>query len=193
MDKDIQFACDGTGPLWQRDYWGVIRSCRVDPKALVRVVRERFDDLAPKEFVRFNSGKGTGRPLSEGDDLVVHIRMAPEAGVRVIHVCDASLTLATLKGHPECGKITFGSYCNDRGDVVFHIRSRARSKSSLDLAGFLTVGDAMQTSTWSDFIDRLSHIVGEGIVGEIYAEKQEVEDDPQDDDVKRPTFIATGE
>ena len=49
--------------------------------------------------------------------------------VRVVDTNSLSLTLATDDGHPEAGRITFGVYPNDEGDIVFHIRSRARSGS----------------------------------------------------------------
>lgn len=193
MEDDVQLAGHGKGPLWQRDYWTVIKNCRLSPKEVIELVRDRFEHLSPKELVQFENGSETTRPLELGDTLKVRIRMAPECAVRVVNVCSTSITLATLKGHPEAGKITFGAYRNDRNDVIFHIRSRARSGSRLDLAGFLTAGDPMQTNTWSDFIDRLAHSIGDGVVGEIIADKKKVEDEEQDGDLCAPTFIAREE
>ena len=102
-----------------------------------------------------------------------------------------AITLGTVGGHPEAGRITFGAYPNERGDVIFHIRSRARSSSATRYAGFLTAGESMQTNTWTDFIDRLAHTVGEGIVGAIQVETQEI-DEEEDEAIETPTFIARG-
>ena len=190
MEEDVQLASHGRGPLLQRDYWAVICDCRVGPAEVIDVVREKFQHLAPKELVRFRVTTDEERPLSEGDVLEVSIRMAPKTRVRVVKIDAGSLTIATLKGHPEAGKITFGAYRNERGDVIFHIRSRARSQSSMHLAGFLTAGDAMQTNTWAGFIDQLAHSVGDGVIGEIHADKKEVEDEREDEDASAPTFVA---
>lgn len=131
--------------------------------------------------------------IAEGDILYVRIRLTGEVKVRVAHICDNSVTLATLKGHPEAGRITFGAYRNDRNDVIFHIRSRARAKSRLHVAGFLILGDPMQTTTWADFIDRLAHIVGDGVLGSIHAEKCAVDPTDADAACDEPTFIARGD
>ena len=50
----------------------------------------------------------------------------------------------------------------------------------------------MQTNTWTDFIDRLAHIVGDGVIGAIQAETQKI----REEDISLingPTFIATGD
>lgn len=155
------------------------------------VVRREFKHLAPRELVQFSD---PGKPsLEEGDEMEVNIRMGPDFAIRVVNVTDASLTIATLTGHAEAGKITFGAYRNDRGDVIFHIRSRARSKSVLHRIGFVAAADAMQTNTWTDFVDRLAQTVGEGILGDIHAEASEVDETEIDHDVASPTFIARGD
>ena len=104
-----------------------------------------------------------------------------------------SLTLATLTGHPEAGRITFGSYRNSAGDVIFHIRSRARSGTPLKRVGFLAIGEAMQTNTWTDFIRNTAAAVNAVIAGVIHAETEKVDETPEDDEPScRPTFQAVG-
>ena len=102
-----------------------------------------------------------------------------------------SITIGTVKGHPEAGRITFGAYRNPKGDVVFHIRSIARSGSWLQLLGFKALGDAMQTNTWTDFINKVASVCGGGVLGEIHADTTRLEADPGD--FADPTFIAQGE
>lgn len=190
LSDDLQLTPAGTGPLYQRDYWAVIDGCSGDPEEVMRVVRRQFKQLAPSELAAFSRSPDCTELIEEGEEMYVKIRMASEVRVRVVHVSDFSLTIATMEGHPEAGKITFGAYQNSHGDVVFHIRSRARSKSPMDLVGFHIAGDAMQTNTWTDFIDRLAHTVGCGVIGEIQAEKQNVDEIECDEDVSAPTFIA---
>jgi len=183
-------ASEGSGPLLQRDYWGVLDGCGRSAPEVAALVRERFLDFPPEALVVFTR-EGDG-PLDVGDVLGVKIKGAPDTAVRVVHADANGLTLATVRGHPEAGRITFGAYPNGRGDVVFHIRSRARSASPFHLTGFLAAGEPMQTNTWTDFIDRLAHTVGDGVVGAIYAETQEVEETEADRVCEGPTFVAEG-
>jgi hypothetical protein len=184
-------ASDGFGPLLKRDYWAVIDGCQLSSRDVMRVVRRHFPGFAPDDLVRFAVPE-PGRALEVGGEVRVYIRMEREAAVLVVHADDNSLTLATVRGHPEAGRITFGAYPNNAGDVVFHIRSCARSSSRFRRAGFLAAGDPMQTNTWTDFIDRLAHTVGDGVIGAIHADVQRIEDDA-DDRIDAPTFIARGE
>jgi hypothetical protein len=185
-------ASEGSGPLLQRDYWGVIRESRSSAPEVAALVRARFPDFPPEALVVFTRPDGADGPLEVGDVLGVKIKGAPDTAVRVVHADDNSVTLATVRGHPEAGRITFGAYPNRRGDVVFHIRSRARSASPFHLTGFLAAGEPMQTNTWTDFVDRLAHTVGDGVVGAIRAETQEVEETEADRVCEAPTFVAEG-
>ena len=201
--RDVQLPRDGSGTLLERDYWAVLREPRVGPRALIDILARHFPDFPPPALARFerrcdpdhgpdSDSDRDPPPLEVGDELTVDIRAAGHFAVRVTHRDDNSLTLATLPGHPEAGRITFGAYRNSRDDVVFHIRSRARAGSRSHLAGFFFAGDAMQTSTWSDFINRLAASVGDGVVGAIRAEKRAVDEEPGDRTVDGPTFIAEG-
>lgn len=182
-------AEEGAGPLYQRDYWAVIADCRYRPSELIRQVGERFEQFPPEELCRFARRCPPDRPLQVGDELDIHIRMAGDTAVRVVHGDDCSLTLATLEGHPEAGRITFGAYRNDDGDVVFHIRSHARAGDRRKYLGFLAMGEAMQTNTWIDFISAVAVTAGKGVQGEIHSATREIEDEPPEA-AALPTFIA---
>ena len=183
-------ARSGVGPLLQRDYWAVIDGCTVAPSQFGSLLAEHFSELAPPGLVRFRRADGKAAPLSVGDELEVHIRFAGTFGVRVIHKDEHSITLATLGGHPEAGRITFGAYRHDRGGVVFHIRSRARSSTSPTYAGFLALGEPMQTKTWTDFVARVASWTGTGVHDFIYEETSRRPDEP---DEEGPTFVAEGD
>lgn len=182
----------GVGPLLARDYWAVIRDAQASPKEILSCLRRHFAAFAPDELVVFTRRGTLGEPLSVGDELDVKIRGAGDFFVKVIHVDEQSLTLSTVEGHPEAGRITFGSYRNSRGDVIFHIRSHARSSTLARRAGFLAMGEVMQTSTWTDFVNRVAMYFGEGVVGFIYAETRRAQKEPTDSQLGTPTYHAVG-
>jgi hypothetical protein len=155
-------------------------------------VMEWFEGFSPCELASFERS-GRVRRLEVGDELAVRIAWAGLARVRVLHRDAQSFTLATLEGHPEAGRITFGAYRNARGDVVFHIRSRARSSSPAKYLGFLGIGEAMQTNTWTDFVNRVAAATGRGVLGVVHAETREIADRDDADVTSSPTFEARGD
>jgi hypothetical protein len=202
LTAELLAAAAGAGPLLQRDYWAVIAGCRLRPRALMDEIARRFAEFAPVELVHFEHATCRARPLDAsgdglriGDELCVDIRLAGECRVRVVSREPQSLTLATLPGHPEAGRITFGAYPNARGDVVFHIRSRARSSAPHLYFGFLTAGEAMQTNTWTDFVIAVAQTFGDGVIGAVHAETERIADETGDAAVVgcSPTFVATGD
>ena len=194
LREGLQPASEGVGPLVQRDYWCVISHCRFRSRELLSFVRRRFSQLPPEGLARVEPSSGENAPLEIGDELNIHIRGAGKVAVRVVDVRPNSLTVATLVGHPIAGRITFGTYPNARGGVVFHIRSRSRAASTLNRLGHLVAGDPMQTTTWTDFLDRLAHMTGDGVVGAIHEEESEVpEAVEREESLFSPTFSATGD
>ncbi|MES1176015.1 MAG: DUF1990 family protein [Myxococcales bacterium] len=188
----FQLAQAGAGALLQRDYWAAIDECRVAPAELMADLRQRFCDFPPADLVSFERAEHCESPLKVGDELSIVIRMAGACRVRVTCRDEHSLTLSTLQGHPEAGRITFGCYRHESGAVVFHIRSRSRSGDAGFAAGFLTIGEAMQTNTWVDFVRTVASTYGAGVLGEVHADTEEVEPIADDDEVSRPTFVAAG-
>lgn len=190
--RGLQPASRGVGPLYQRDYWAVIDRCRCRPSEIIALVAARFPEFPPVDTVTFRRSDDR-MPLDVGEELDIEIRMAGTCAVRVIHKDACSLTLGTLEGHPEAGRITFGAYRNDRDDVIFHIRSRARSKSLTHYLGFLSGGDPMQTTTWTDFVNSVALTCGEGVIGFVYADTRQLHAgslDEGDEAMDRPTFLA---
>jgi hypothetical protein len=184
--------------MLQRDYWAVIDGCRWKPSEVMALVAKRFPEFPPAEVVVFERGGGLDetRGLDAGDELDIQIRLAGAARVRVVHKDACSLTLATLAGHPEAGRITFGAYRNKEGDVIFHIRSRARASSTSNYLGFLIGGDPMQTGTWTDFVNNVAVTCGVGVISQIHAEVRELEADelePGDERMDCATFVARGD
>lgn len=192
MNDELLPAAVGAGPLLQRDYWAVLAGCPLKPSEVMARVAENFCALPPQALVDFRPA--AAGPLDQGSEIDIDIKPAQHCRVRVIHKDRNSLTLGTLVGHPEAGRITFGAYCNPRGELIFHIRSRARSSSPGNLIGFMAIGDAMQTNTWIDFINNTAALLDTPITGAIHVEKEEVEEQPEDaESLVAPTFIARGD
>jgi len=192
----ILSAARGVGRLLQRDYWAVIAACRLPPSALLDEVAAHFSAFAPADVVTFERAEGSARPLGPGDVLEVRIRGAGTFRVCVASRTTQTLTLATLTGHPEAGRITFGAYRNDYGDVVFHIRSRARSSTHPRYLGFLMIGEAMQTATWADFVTSVAFTFGEGVIGYLHVETSRLHRGRADEleaSALSPTFSAEGD
>lgn len=185
----LQLAAEGYGPLLRRDYWAVIRNARATPRQVMAAVRAHFPAFAPAELARFTSRAAAARPLAPGDELDVRIAGAGMCRVQVVHADDLSFTLATEPGHPEAGRITFGCYRNRRGDPIFHVRSVARASSRFTLAGFRATGEVMQTSTWTDFVNRVAVAFGEGPLGFVHAETRRIPDEAAEL-ARAPTFLA---
>ncbi len=190
---DLLVAVAGVGPLLERDYWVVIDRCRLSPRGLMSQVSRWFERFAPRSVAVFWRHGQQGEPLCEDDLLDVHIKGAGVFQVRVIHTNAQSLTLGTLRGHPEAGRITFGAYRNRRGDVLFHIRSRARSGTRLRYWGFVGAGEALQTRCWADFVNRVAVAYGEGVLGNIQAETRVRADEPVHLAKGTPTYWAEGD
>lgn len=188
MSDALQSASKGAGPLLQRDYWGVFSECDMKPSEVMARVKSHFCELPPTALVTFVAANG----VSLGAELDIVITPGQDCRVRVTHEDAQSLTLGTLEGHPEAGRITFGAYRNRAGAVVFHIRSRARSADTARLLGFLAIGEAMQTDTWTDFINNTAALLHARIDGAIRAETAEVDQVPEDEQAC-PTYLAVGD
>lgn len=190
VSDELLPASQGAGPLLQRDYWAVLSGCTLRPSEVMGHVKAHFCELPPAALVQFDAPRGVALDA----ELDINIVPAQACRVRVLHEDAQSLTLGTLDGHPEAGRITFGAYRNPAGDLIFHIRSRARSATTSKRLGFLAIGDAMQTNTWTDFINNTAAAVGATIGDVIRAETAEVEEQPEDDPSQRsPTFLAVGD
>lgn len=193
LAEGLQLASEGIGPLLQRDYWCVIRECRFGPVELMEFARSNFSRIPPEQLADFGDRGSAEGPLDLGDEMAIRLPGAGKVGVRVVDVRPRTMTVATMEGHPVAGRITFGSYRNSRGDVIFHIRSRSRSASIVHHLGHLVAGEPMQSTTWTDFLDRLSQMAGEGVIGVIHEDTTRVpEAVEQRESPFSPTFLAEG-
>ena len=187
-ESKIQAASQGHGPLWQRDYYAQTATCASTPEALISMIRADFPAFSPAELAAFSNEKST--PLAVGDEMKVFIQGYGECGVRVVHINARSLTLRTLQGHFEAGRITFGAYYQN-GKLCFRIRSRARSTDRLRHVGYQLIGKKLQKQTWRIFIERVVEKSGCEMIGRVQTRTRTARSTLADlGELDVPTFIA---
>src|SRR4051812_43529226 len=176
----VVYASEGAGPLVERDYFAAIEDTSCTPERVGAMLRERIEEFAPPETAVFRrDGAGAG-PLQIGDELDIRIALRGPCRVRVVCLDDRSLTLRTLQGHPEAGRITFGAGRDEMGRLTFRIRSRARASGLLNYVGYLLMGKQLQARCWIRFIDRVADACGGRVVGRIRVRTRRVEPEPAD-------------
>lgn len=169
--------------MFQRDYLGVITGTNLTPEELASQLCEHFVEFAPPETAVFENHCGVDHPsLKVGDELQIRIGGVLPCRVRVVHIAGRSLTLRTLEGHPEAGRITFCTGRHEQGGLTFQIRSRARAGSFFHYLGFLLVGRAMQARCWIRFIGRVAKASGGRLTEPVRVRTTRVEDEPADCD-----------
>jgi hypothetical protein len=189
--RGIQLASEGAGPLLQRDYVIVLEGSACTPEAVAEKIRSDFPLFSPVELARFTRPAGAAGPLVVGDTMHVRIRAVGDCGVMVTHREPRSLTLRTLEGHPEAGRITFGAYRDEAGHLVCRIRSRARQRNRRLFTGYLMAGIHGQTRVWVTFLERLAAACGGRLLGEVLTSTDEVEELPEDWGAgEAPTFVT---
>lgn len=182
MPEETEALCaaDGIGPLLERDYSAVIVGASCMPEDVARMIRRRFVDFAPAETAAFERDDREEDMLEPGDELSICIALAGRCKVRVDGVDERSLTLRTLRGHPEAGRITFSADRDERGRLVFRICSRARASGVVPFLGFLVLGKQMQARCWIRFIKHVAEACGGQIEGRIRVETRRVDEEPAD-------------
>ena len=196
MDGEVRSACElevvdaseGFGPLLEREYVAEVVDPEKSAEEVGRMLRERFPEFAPAETAVFECD-GDSRLLEVGDEMDIKIALRGHCRVRVVHHDDRSITLRTLKGHPEAGRITFGADCAEDGRLTLKILSRTRASGLGNFVGYFLLGKQLQARCWIKFLDRLAAATGGRIEGRIRVRTRPVEAVPADGKgVDEPTF-----
>lgn len=192
-NTDELCATSGAGPLLERDYSATIVGSTWTPEQIGGMLRERFAEFAPLETAAFATPKGGGVVLEVGHELEIRIALVGCCRVRVIHCDERSLTLRTLSGHPEAGRISFGADRDEQGRLTFRICSRARASGMLQYLGFLLLGKQMQGRCWIRYIQRVTKACGGRIEGRIRVSTHRVHDEPTDQPGNAAPTFARGD
>src|SRR5205814_7432331 len=91
-----------------------------------------------------------------------------------------SMTMETIEGHAEAGRISFATSLDESGRLVARIRSRARSSSPLLYVGHALLGKHVQSQIWVTFLERLAQACRGRILGEVIVQTDEVEETEAD-------------
>ena len=189
--RPVQYASQGVGRLFQRDYVGVVAQSRLTPEALLLRVRKDFPCFSPRELAVFSPPHGSPDALDVGDTMHVLIRGHGHCGVVCTLVDDLSFTVRTLQGHLEAGTNTFGACYDAAGRIVCRIRARSRIRDRVRYAGYLLLGIHAQTRIWTTFVERMAAASGGRIVGEVMTSTEEARELPIDrGEEEAPTFRA---
>jgi hypothetical protein len=167
----------------------VLEGAAASPEEAVRHLRVAFPSLSPAELAEFSRPAGEAGPLQVDDTMHVLIRGAGHSGVRVTVVEPRSLTLRTLEGHIEAGRITFGAEQDQIGRVGLRIRSRSRISDPARYVGYEMVGKHAQTRIWVTFLERWAARCGGRIIGQVLLAWDRVEESRADaGEAEHPTF-----
>lgn len=193
-EKEPIYAEEGAGPLLKRDYSATIDGTDRTPEQVAEMVRARFCEFAPPETAAFCHAEGGSRPLEVGDELEIKISLVGTCRVRVVHVDAHRLTLRTLRGHPEAGRITFGAGRDGQGRTTFRIGSRTRAGGVLHYLGFLVLGKQMQSRTWIKFVGNVAEACGGSVLDAVHVRTSRCEEEPADreDGPDDPVFACEG-
>ncbi len=193
-DDGVTFASEGRGPLLQRDYRVVIEDSDLSPEEVAERVKTRFPDFSPPHTARFcRTDRGEGEPLQVGEDMDITVALKGGCQVRVVHEDERSLTMRTLKGHPEAGRITFSADQDEDGHLVFTIRSRTKAGDWMSYVGYMLIGKQMQARTWTRFLENVVKESGGRQVGSIEVSTRKVEEREADRaDLDSPTIASRG-
>jgi hypothetical protein len=121
----------------------------------------------------------------------MHIRITGygECAVRVAQVDPCRLTLRTLHGHMEAGRITFSADRDAGGRLVLRIRSRARLRNAPWYAAYALLGKHAQTRVWVTFLQRLAQECGGHALSEVLLATDRVPESRADrGEVETPTM-----
>jgi NADH dehydrogenase len=164
---------DGTGELHRQSYWADIRGSRMEPRAILELVRSDFDGLTPDGLVKAGAEPGTQKRMEVGETLTLAIPLRGNIQVRVQEVTDEAVTCVTLEGHPLSGMIRFSAREQD-GATRFEVRSYTRASDLVDRVGMMMGGHAAQAATWTGMVEEVVRRSGGEAVDGVHSEMDAV-------------------
>lgn len=148
-----QLSNDGVGALKRKRFWADITGSDCTPEALFQQLVAHFNDVTPV-FVSVGAEPSSGDAIEEGETLTLSLPMRGHVQVRVTGLEERRVTLITLAGHPLAGAVRF--LCDDRGGAVrFQVEVYDRAANIIDLIAMRTLGDRLQSHTWSKVVESM--------------------------------------
>ena len=150
LGDSVQLPQHAVGPMFHRRFRVRIVDARLSADDLLESVLADFGRFVPREVVAIHD-RGGGA-LRVGDEFVVQMPGPWDGPVRVVHLDEQCLRLATLQGHLEAGQVQFRA--EEQGDVlVFEVEAWARPASRLVhlLYARLRLAKEIQLNMWVRF------------------------------------------
>jgi uncharacterized protein YbjT (DUF2867 family) len=148
-----QLPEEGIGTLKRKRYWADIAGSRYDADTLFALFRTSFNEVTPV-FVDAAAEPSTTSTMAEGETLTLALPMRGNVQVRVAELEARKVTLLTLTGHPLAGAVRF--LTEARGATVrFQVEVYDRPANMIDLVAMRTLGDRLQSHTWTHVVDRM--------------------------------------
>lgn len=160
----IQKPKDGTGDLFHRRYFAILKHPKHSIEELMEVLKKDINSFSPQILAQFKKVKGETEKLVVGDEFEITLTGPWNAPVRVSQVDSRRFRFATLEGHPEAGEIEFRLEDLGNDELKFEIESVARSKDSIVnlLYDSIPVIRMAQTTMWVCFCEAfVRHATGD--------------------------------
>lgn len=153
-----QLSNEGVGSLKRKRFWADIAGNDCTPEGLFAQFVSHFNDVTPV-FVDVAAEPSSRDEIEEGETLTLSLPMRGHVQVRVTGLEARRVTLITLVGHPLAGAVRF--LCEDRGGAVrFQVEVYDRAANFIDLVAMRTLGDRMQSHTWSKVVEGMVELSG---------------------------------
>lgn len=152
IDDAMQLDRDGVGALFHRQFVVDIAGSQLSAEELMASVVGDFKRFVPWEVVSIRRPEYDAHALRVGEDFVVELPGPWDGPVRVIHVDNTCLRLATLRGHLEAGQVQF--HARPHGAFLeFRIDAWARPSTRLVnlLYTHLRLAKEIQLNMWVRF------------------------------------------
>ncbi|HEU4407814.1 MAG TPA: DUF1990 family protein [Polyangiaceae bacterium] len=178
-----QLPSEGIGPMHRKVYRALIRGARDGAEGLLAIVRDSFAELAPSSTVEVGAEPASPETkLEPGATVTMALPLRGHVQVRVEEVSPRAITLATLEGHPLAGAVRFVAEPAGEGALRFEVQTCYRAATLADLVMMETLGGALQSYTWTSFVEALVERSGGRAEGGV----EIVRDDP--DEGERASF-----
>jgi NADH dehydrogenase len=147
-----QVPGEGIGSIELKRFWTDIRGSAHDAISLMRLFKDRFNDMVPIPFGV--EPVSPGERIVAGETLTAKLPLRGHVQVRVEEATDRQVTLVTLQGHPLSGIVRFRT--EDVADGVrFEIMTCDQASNAADWV-FLTAGGAhAQSANWHTVLQRV--------------------------------------
>lgn len=165
----------GFGRLWEKTYRMRLTGVDADPSDVVRVWKEHFPELQPRDNRFFPTPSG----IAPGEVVLINASTPAGplyTGVQVLYADRESFAFITPQGHPEAGWVSFDA-CEEQGAIVVRVQGFARASDPLYELGFELMGSRMQEGIWRHVLVSLGRLFG--VEGYVNLEKSCVGNDFQ--------------